>query len=367
MNEPLAQYSTATGARRAAGPAPFRADDGSLWRLPDVRASFNPNELQHRPWNQWRYREALPAVDFGRITLGEGATPLIALESNGRLFAKLEYLAPTGSFKDRGAAVMLAVASHWGVGRCVVDSSGNAAAAAAAYAARASITCEVFVPAANSPGKLRQPEACGAIVHRIDGTRADVAEAAREHVERTGAFYASHVYCPYFFEGTKTWAFEIWEQLGGRAPAEVILPVGNGTLVLGAAKGFRELYAAGAIAHPPVITAVQTRACAPLARAFEAGMKTTVAIEAGPTSAEGIAIAEPPRAAEILAAVHATGGRIVKVDEPAIEQAGLALARQGCYVEITAAVTYAAWRGHGPSTESGPVVLPLCGTGLKAG
>jgi len=367
MNRPFDQYSTATGARGPAGPAPFLAEDGSLWGLSDIKASFRLGELRQRPWNLWRYREALPSIDFECITLGEGATPLISLEPDVRVHAKLEYLAPTGSFKDRGAAVMMAVASHWGVERCVVDSSGNAGAAVAAYAARARIHCEVFVPGTNSPGKLRQPEACGAIVHRIDGTRGDVAQAAREHVDRTGSFYASHVYCPFFFEGTKTWAFEIWEQFGGQAPAEVILPAGNGTLVLGAAKGFRELHAAGAIDHLPVITAVQAHACAPLARAFAACEKTPAATEAGSTAAEGIAIADPPRAEEILSAVRTTGGRILTVNDQAIDQAARALARLGCYVETTAAVTYAAWLQHGPGTDSGAVVLPLCGTGLKAG
>jgi len=367
MNGRFADYVAGDGRRQPSAPFPHCAPDGSLWRLPDNPARFDRAALSARPWTLWRYREALPKVDGSIASMGEGATPMVELDDAGRVLAKLEYMAPTGSFKDRGAAVMVAVARHWGVTRMVVDSSGNAGAAAAAYAARAGIECEVFVPATNSPAKLKQPESYGAVVQRIDGTRADVAAAALTRVEESAAFYASHVYCPFFHEGTKTYALEIWEQLGGRAPDELILPVGNGTLVLGAAKGFRELRAAGAIERMPRITAVQAAACAPLAAAFERGDGRIEPAPVKPTRAEGIAIADPPRGVEILDAVRAAGGRIVTVDEAATERARQWLAHRGLYVETTAAVTCAAWQVHGALNTSRSVVLPLCGTGLKGG
>lgn len=369
MSRPFALYRSASGYTAPAGPGPVTAPDGTLWSLDDVPAAFDRHDLKARPWTLWRYAEALPMVPERGCGLGEGATPLVSLRvGETSACAKVEYMSPTGSFKDRGAAVMLAVAASWGVDHCVVDSSGNAAAAAAAYAAHFGMRCDVFVPAANSPSKLAQPAVHGARVHRIDGSRADVAAAARKFVDRRGAFYASHVYCPLFYEGTKTYAYEIWEQLGGRAPDTLLLPVGNGTLVLGCAKGFRELRAAGLIDHLPRIVAVQAAGCAPLAHAWRRDGDDVVASGGGETVAEGIAIAEPPRARDILAAVRETDGEIMTVPDPEIERARRVLASCGFHVETTAAVPAAALLQRPQLAASGrDVVLPLCGSGLKGG
>lgn len=318
----------------------------------------------------WKYINALPfAPDdcWREVTLGEGGTPLIAVGKN--LYAKADYYMPTLSFKDRGAVTLIAMAKKLGVTSVVADSSGNAGTAIAAYAARAGIGCNVFVPAATSDKKIKQIEAHGARIHKIPGTREDTAKAAIAMVEDSGLFYASHIYNPFFWEGTKTYVYEVFEQLGGVMPAAFIIPAGNGTLLLGAYLAFSELLSWGLIDKMPQILAVQAENCSPLATAFAAGETTAAAVENKGTLAEGIAIAAPARGAEMLAAVRQSGGDIIGVSEEAILSARQALAAQGIYVEITSAANYAGYWHYlekYPYLKEQTVVLPLCGAGIKS-
>jgi threonine synthase len=355
---------------------------GPAWRCERCQcvldlAGFTPvmpdrTELNRRPATLWRYRESLPVSEPAGLSMGEGMTPLVPVPGRPGLALKVDYLMPTGSFKDRGAVVLAALASHLGVKAFVADSSGNAGTAIAAYAARLGIACDVYVPAATSAGKLAQLYAYGASVHRVEGSREDTAAAAAEAAERPGVFYASHVYNPLFLHGTKTYVFELWEQLGGRLPGTLVLPVGNGTLVLGCHLGSRELLAQGLIDRMPAITAVQAEACAPLAGAMREGKTQPAEISTGPTIAEGIAIARPARGAQILAAVEETGGTIVTVTDDQVRAARADLARSGFYVEPTSAVSWAAVLAGLVPADAAPatrpdMVVPLCGTGLKSG
>lgn len=312
-----------------------------------------------------------PTVDPS-ITLGEGNTPIVSSKTLPGLRFKLEFFSPTLSFKDRGAAVLATLAAQLGVGRAVVDSSGNAGTAAAAYFARAGIACEVLVPASTSVEKLAQIRAHGAELTLVSGSRADTAAAAARLADRPGLLYASHVYHPYFMHGVKNYGYEIWRQNGHSLPSAVLVPVGNGTLLLGCHLGFGELVAAGLADRMPALLAVQAAGCAPLAAAFHGRSYT-----AAPTVAEGIAIAAAPRAEQIVAAVRASGGTIVTVDDEAVVAGRRALAQdEGFFVEPTAAVCYAA--AAGATTQTGPgwqeirdklangdAVIPLCGAGLK--
>jgi threonine synthase len=353
------------------------------WRCGRCRATldltgFTPampsvGQLAGRPPTLWRYRESLPVSEPAGLSMGEGMTPLLPVPGRPDLAIKVDYLMPTGSFKDRGAVLLAALASHLRVTALAADSSGNAGSAIAAYAARLSIACDVYVPAATSAGKLAQLHAYGAAVHRVEGNREDTAAAAAQAADQPGIFYASHVYNPVFLHGTKTYVFELWEQLGGRLPATLVLPVGNGTLVLGCHLGARELLDQGLIDRLPAIIAVQADACAPLARAMSAGRAQPAEISTGPTIAEGIAIARPARGAQILAAVAETGGSIVTVTDDQVGAARADLARSGLYVEPTSAVCWAAVlaglvpTGGGSDGNQPDVVVPLCGTGLKSG
>ena len=343
------------------------------WRCADCHgvlelSGFTPTfpsvaDLARRPATLWRYAEALPITEPAAITLGEGMTPLVTAPGRPDVRLKVDYLMPTGSFKDRGAVLLAALAQALAVERMVADSSGNAGTAIAAYAARAGIPCEVYVPEATSTGKVAQLRAYGAVVHQIPGSREDTADAASLAADQPGTLYASHVHNPFFFHGTKTYAFELWEQLGGRLPDTLVLPVGNGTLVLGAYLGSRELLAAGLIERLPCIVAVQAAACAPLAAAFQHGHDEPAATTPEPTVAEGIAIARPARGAQILAAVRATGGVITTVTDSQVTTAHAALARAGLYVEPTGA---ACWAALSAGLVDGEAVAPLCGSGLKS-
>ena len=191
----------------------------------------------------------------------------------------------------------------------VEDSSGNAGCAIAAYAAKAGIRCEILVPANTSPGKLAQILFYGAELNRIPGSREDTAKAALKAADST--YYASHSWNPFFFQGTKTFAYEVWEQMGFRAPDALLLPAGNGTLFIGSFIGFRELMEAGLIGKIPRHIAIQAEKCAPLLKMFRDGLETIPPIDAGETIAEGVAIAAPVRGKEILDIVRQTGGEVV--------------------------------------------------------
>lgn len=316
----------------------------------------------------WRYKDAMPlARETEPVSLGEGYTPLL----HGRLggvpvFLKQDQLFPSGSFKDRGAAVLVSQVAALGIKRVVEDSSGNAGTALAAYCGRAGIACEIYAPEETSPAKLAQMRAYGADVRTVAGGRAAAAAAALEAAE--SHYYASHVWNPFFLHGTKSFALEIWEQMGWKAPDTVVLPAGNGTLLLGAALGFDELLAAGQIRKLPRLVAVQAEVCAPLADAFRRGVQQITSVTPGLTLAEGIAIGDPVRGAQMLAVIGRTGGEVLTVSEAEILQALRVWWRLGYALEPTAAATLAGLaqyvnQGH---REKETIVSVITGHGLKA-
>jgi threonine synthase len=350
---------------------------GSPWDLDFTAGAVDQDQLDRRTSSLWRYAEALPLAD-PKISFGEGRTPLVPITDARAV--KLDFLMPTLSFKDRGAVVLLEAARRLAPERVIADSSGNAGTAVAAYAARAGLDCQIFVPGSTSAKKVEQVRAHGAEVMIIDGDREATAAAAQQAAEVSGTFYASHVFNPYFLHGTKTYAYEIWEDLGGRLPEVITVPVGNGTLVLGVALAAAELVDHGLLDRMPPIVAVQAEAVSPLARARREGLAE---VQDGYTTAadtitEGIAIAAPARSAQILAAIQSSGGDIVTVDDDQVRTAQRDLASRGLYVEATAAACWAAvshaetgvadqdqlgWR----LLRDRETVVPLCGAGLKTG
>ncbi|OEJ94579.1 threonine synthase [Streptomyces thermolilacinus SPC6] len=337
---------------------------GGPWDLDFTAAPVPRAALAGRVNSLWRYEEALPLRD-PYASLGEGRTPLVRLTES--VSAKLDYLMPTLSFKDRGAVLLVELARRIGpdrVARVVADSSGNAGTAVAAYCARAGLDCVVYVPEATSPKKLEQIRAHGARLEVVPGDREATARAARAAADEPGAFYASHVYNPYFLHGTKTYVYELWEDLGGRLPDTLVVPVGNGTLLLGAALAVSELLAAGLVERRPALIAVQAGPVAPLARAYAAGAADAEPVPAAPTLAEGIAIPHPPRARQILRAVRETGGTFRTVTDEQIRAAQRDLARRGLFVEPTGVACWAAVTADPPRGET---VVPLCGAGAKTG
>ena len=310
-----------------------------------------------------RYANALPLDSPQRmVSLGEGGTPLLEAELDGRPVAlKLEFLSPSGSFKDRGAAVMISRVREMGIERVVEDSSGNAGAAVAAYCAAAGIGCEIFIPAETSAGKTAQIEAMGARLVRVPGGREEAAEAVRARAEEV--YYASHCWNPWFLHGTKTFAYEVRRQLGGGSPEAIVFPVGHGSLLLGTWLGFCELRAAGLVEGLPRLIAVQAEVCAPLLRAWDGGSPDAGDL-AEQTAAEGIRVKVPVRGKQIIAAVRESGGEVLAVGEEDIRRALRQLLAMGLFVEPTAAVAVAALARL--ERFAGTVVVPLTGSGLKS-
>ena len=339
---------------------------GGLWTLDFTPPKFDLAEVDRDEWSQFRYRKfmALEGETWRGISLGEGMTPVVRLDEN--VLLKMDYMMPTLSFKDRGAAVLVAHAKAIGVEKVVQDSSGNAGNAVAAYCARAGMGCEIFVPEGTSPKKIDMIRAHGATCTVVPGSRDHCADVCRAKVETEGLYYANHVYNPFFYEGTKTYIYEVYEQLH-RIPANLVIPVGNGTLFLGAMEALEELLAAGCIDAFPQIIALQSEKCDPLLQAAAQGRDDPAPVKPMPTLAEGIAIGQPMRGAEIVAYARKHSVRFVHAPEDRILEARAFLARQGVYVEHTTAANYAAYRRYcelyGPTPDT---LITMCGAGLKS-
>jgi len=348
-----------------AGPQAWRcAQCGSNLEM-ETRAPFRADAIDRDNHTLWRYRAMLPVGDGDPVvSLGEGMTPLVAAEFAGRsVHFKLEYMAPTGSFKDRGTTVLVSKLKAWGVKRAADDSSGNAGASFSAYAAHAGIAAEVYAPAYASPAKLAQIEIFGAKLNKIEGVREKATEALESAVAAGDLVYATHAWSPLTYEGTKTIGYEIWEQLGRRAPDCFVSPVGQGSLFLGAYRGFRDLLAAGLIAKLPRMIGVQSIACPPIVEALRQGLDRHAAIDKQASVAEGISLAHPIRDREVLRAIRETGGTAIVVADDETLAARDALARTGLYVEPTSAVVGAALKR---LSLNGTVVVALSGSGLKS-
>ncbi len=311
------------------------------------------------------------------ITLGEGSTPVVSLQNIStrlgiqRFYVKLEIMNPTGSFKDRGTAVMMSAAKEFGISEVVEDSSGNAGASVAAYAARAGIQAHIFAPASAPAAKLDQISVYGATLHKIDGNRQAVTDEAIDFAKRNAIVYASHNLSPYFIEGTKTFAYEIAERFGKRLPQNIIIPVGNGSLLIGAHRGFSELQQNGVITAIPKLHAVQARAVMPITAAYIDAYtnEKRPSQSAGSTIAGGIAVANPPRLRQCVRILLDTGGSAVAIEESDILRWQQVLAQQeGIFVEPTSAAAFAGVEsmiatGAVPRSES--ILVAATGFGLK--
>jgi threonine synthase len=353
-------------------------DDALVWRCVDCGSYLNYDgapllrrgDIRAEEPSLWRYDAALPIKQADAVAyFGEGQTPLLpGLRGAAPFLLKVEYLMPSGSFKDRGSAVLANALRKFGVHEVVEDSSGNAGASLACYAARADLDCEVYTPESTSAGKLAQITAHGARLVRVPGSRDDTAKAVQEAAERR--FYASHNWQPLFVEGMKTLAWDIWEQLGYKAPDTLVLAVGLGSSLLGSYYAFKGLVEAGEIDRMPRLYAVQAAATAPIHAAFQAGDDDIAGVVPGKSVAEGVATGRPIRRREILQALRESGGGTAVASEEEILAAQADLAAEGLYVEPTAALTLAAARellASGQLKADQTNVVMLGGNGLKAG
>jgi len=346
--------------------------------LAAVAAAVTPALLAARPWSAglWRYAELLPMADpADRVTLGEGATPLLPLPWLGAelgldVWLKDEGLNPTGTFKARGAAVGVARARLLGAGTLALPTAGNAGAAWAAYGARAGVPVVVAMPRDAPPLTQHEVRLYGARLHLVDGLISDAGAWVAEGVQREGWYDASTFKEPYRLEGKKTLGLEIAEQLGWTAPDWILYPTGGGVGLVGLWKAFNELRALGWLAPDrplPRLVAVQAAGCAPVVRGWEAGATATEFWQGAATVAAGLRVPGPLAGGLMLRILRETGGTALAVDDPTLRRALGELARHGLWLCPEGAALLPALRrlrASGRLAAGARVVLLNTGAGL---
>ena len=346
--------------------------------LAAVAAAVTPALLAARPWSAglWRYAELLPVADpADRVTLGEGATPLLPLPWLGAelgldVWLKDEGLNPTGTFKARGAAVGVARARLLGAGTLALPTAGNAGAAWAAYGARAGVPVVVAMPRDAPPLTQHEVRLYGARLHLVDGLISDAGAWVAEGVQREGWYDASTFKEPYRLEGKKTLGLEIAEQLGWTAPDWILYPTGGGVGLVGLWKAFNELRALGWLAPDrplPRLVAVQAAGCAPVVRGWEAGATATEFWQGAATVAAGLRVPGPLAGGLMLRILRETGGTALAVDDPTLRRALGELARHGLWLCPEGAALLPALRrlrASGRLAAGARVVLLNTGAGL---
>lgn len=339
---------------------------GALW-VKDKKC-FSKADIIAHDFTMWRYAKAYP-VDKAdiKISFNETMTPL-AFAKIGQvdILVKMDSLMPTGSFKDRGAAMVINYLNSQGIRNISEDSSGNGGSAYAGYAAKGNMVCNIFVPVGTSFGKTVQTRMYGARCFEVAGTRDDVAQAAINSKATHGSYYVGHNWHPLFIEGVKSIAYEIWEQCGYQAPDNFVVPAGNGSLLAGVYLGFMELLRGGAIEKLPRLFGVQTEGIQPFVQQFN---NENISIGTTDTIAEGIKIQRSSRMREIVEFVRDSKGGFITVSEPEIKAALHIMGKQGFFIEPTSAVAFAGIKCllENQQILAGQVTVGvITGNGLKA-
>lgn len=353
-----------------------------LYDYDSVSGKLTRKALGRRGNGVWKYSELLPVVDLKKsVSLGEGGTPLLKAENLGKeiglrnLYLKDETRNPTASFKDRMMSVGVSKAVEFGARVVVTASSGNAAVALAAYAAKAGLRCYAFVPAKAPESKVAQISMHGAKVVKVLGK-----EKGDPTYELMIAGWKKFGWCPlpsagafnpYHWEGAKTISYEVCEQLGWKVPDWVVISVGAGTLLSGCAKGYSEFERMGLVRGMPKIVAVQAEGCAPIVKAFKGNIAADK-IETWPrprTVAGGLIDPFPWDADTALPAIKNSGGTAVAVSDRKILEAEKGLAQsEGVFAEPSGAAGIAGLRDlvdGGKIDSSDIVVVEITGGGLK--
>lgn len=308
--------------------------------------------------------------DKESFTLGEGNTPIIPLEKIGRklglnnLFAKLEFMSPTGSFKDRGSSLVINIAKKEKVSEFVEDSSGNAGASLSAYAGASNIKAHIFVPETAGQGKLDQISIFGAELHKIAGPRESSTIAAKNFSEKNIIPYLSHNLSAYFSEGMKSFAYETYADLG--EVDHIIFPTGNGSLLLGTWRGFLDI-SNDKKCRLPKLHAAQSKAIEPIVAEHN---QTKWTFDPSITTiASGISVSNPPRLYEIVEAVkNSKGTSSSSSDQEALKWHEILAKEEGVFSEKTCAFSFSTLEKlvrEGVIGKNEKVVIPITGSGLK--
>lgn len=341
-----------------------------------IKSIISKAKVSIRDFNMWRYREFIPIENYSCIvSMGEGWTPLIKSKRLGsilglkNLFLKLEYLNPTGSFKDRGSSAAVSRALELKVPGMVGFSTGNAGIAQAAYCALANIGSIVFAPKYASREKIASIMIYGSKVFLVDGTFDDAGRIARVVAEKLGWIYNGGVINPIRQEGKKTLAYEICEQLGWIAPDWYIQSVGMGTAAIGAFKGFKEMIDFDWINSMPRIACVQAEGCAPMVKAFKSNSEVIEVVKEPKTIASAIAVGNPAGWPLLYRALKECNGIIEAVSDNEIIEAYKAIAKfEGIYAEPAAAAPLALikkLREAGVIDANELIICVISGFGLK--
>jgi len=345
--------------------------------LDGVRKALNKETLARRPFDLWRYRELLPVRRAENIvSLGEAVTPLVRLPKlaqklgGGELIVKDEGRLPTGSFKARGLVMAVSMAKALGIKHMAMPTNGNAGAALAAYASRCGIRTTIFCPEDTPEVNVGEIALQGAAVYRVNGLIDDCGKIVAEGKAKVGWFDTSTLKEPYRIEGKKTMGLELAEQLAWDVPDVILYPTGGGTGLIGMWKAFAELEAIGFIGSKrPRMVAVQAAGCAPMVRAFEAGVEHATRWEDAHTIAAGIRVPQAVGDFLILRAVRESGGFAIAVDDAAISAGLDEVAREeGFLMCPEGAATYAAYKqalADGRIRRDERAMLFNCATGLK--
>jgi threonine synthase len=345
--------------------------------LAGVKKSLSREALARRPQDLWRYRELLPVRRTEDIvSLGEAVTPIVAMPKLAKMLATTEILVkdesrlPTGSFKARGLAMAVSMAKALGVAHMAMPTNGNAGAALAAYASRAGIKTTVFCPQDTPEVNVREIALQGATVYRVNGLIDDCGKIVTQGQAKVGWFDTSTLKEPYRIEGKKTMGLELAEQLGWELPDVVLYPTGGGTGLIGMWKAFAELEAIGFIGKKrPRMVAVQAAGCAPIVRAYDAGVEHAPRWEDAQTIAAGIRVPQAIGDFLVLRAVRESAGFAIAVADEAISAAIDEVARaEGLLLCPEGAATYAALKqgiADGRIRRDERALLFNCATGLK--
>jgi len=333
---------------------------GGIYDLVEFPHLLESDIDPHQPglWKYWRsFGLRKPPAD---LYLGEGDTALVDDYFEGRhILYKLEYQNPTGSYKDRATSVLAAQLLERGIKEAVEDSSGNAGASFAAYAARTGIKATIFAPDSASGPKKEQIIRFGAKFVGVPGPRAMAAESVL-NAAKSGITYASHAYLPFGMLGIATISYELFLQTRGKI-GTIIVPAGHGSLLLGIIRGFLAMKESGWIDYLPYFIGVQAMNCAPI---FDMYQNSSKHHSISSTVAEGVSVSAPIRGDAIISLLNQIDGKIVAVQEDAILSSRAQLAGRGIYVEPTSAIVWPPLKEFlGELSE--PIVLVMTGSGYK--
>jgi threonine synthase len=344
--------------------------------LEAARAVVTRESIEAGPASIWRYGALLPDPGAEPVDLGAGWTPLRRAERLGEelglreLWLKDDTRNPTGSFKDRVVSVALSSARRLGFSTAACASTGNLATSVAAHAASIGWPSVTIIPSDLEKSKIAMTAIFGGTVLGVDGNYDDVNRLCVELVaEHEDWAFANVNLRPYYAEGSKTLAYEIAEQLGWRAPEQVVVPLASGSQFTKIAKGFKEFITLGLIEGPsPVLFGAQAQGCSPIATAFADGAEV-VTPQRPHTIARSLAIGNPADGPYVLDELRARGGDCGSVsDEEILECIGLLARTEGIFAETAGGVTIASLRQmvrRGTIDPDKSTVAIISGHGLK--